>query len=350
MIRFEPRTGAPLALRFAAQAGAIAAALALAAIPLALAGAPLARAFALMAEGAVGSAFALTETLTRATPLMFTGLAAAVAFRARLYNIGAEGQLYIGALAAVAVGAGAIEAPTYLLLPLVLFAAALAGALLMLGPTLLRTRLGVDEVVTTLLLNFVVLLFVQMMLEGPLKDSMGGGWPQSAPILPEGTLPPLFERMRLHVGFIIALVAAVIVHVLVARTVLGLEIRAVGENAAAARHAGIGVTRVMVIAGLASGALAGLAGASEVAGLKGYLTSDMSRGFGYAGIVVAMIAGLDALAVVPAAIFIAGVFVGADTMGRAIGVSNYIADLIVALALLCVLVSGLLVRFHIRFR
>ena len=119
---------------------------------------------------------------------------------------------------------------------------------------------------------------------------------------------------------------------------------------AAARYAGISVTRVMVIAGVLSGALAGLAGASEVAGLKGYLTADMSRGFGYAGIVVAMIAGLDALAVVPAAIFIAGIFVGADTMGRTLGVSNYIADLIVALALLCVLVSGLFVRFHIRLR
>jgi ABC-type uncharacterized transport system permease subunit len=350
MIRFEPRTRAPLALRLGTQVGAVAAALALAAIPLAIAGAPQLRAFGLMAQGAAGSIFAITETLTRATPLIFTGLAAAVAFRAKLYNIGGEGQLYMGALAAVAIGTGAVIAPPYILIPLVLLAAAVAGALMMLGPTLLRVRLGVDEVVTTLLLNFVVLLFMQMMLEGPLKDSMGGGWPQSEPIVPEGSLPPLFERMRLHAGFIVALLASLATYVLIARTVLGLEIRAVGENAAAARFAGIGVTRVMVIVGALSGALAGLAGASEVAGLKGYLTSDMSRGFGYAGIVVAMIAGLDALAVVPAAIFIAGVFVGADTMSRAIGVSNYIADLIVALALLCVLVGGLFVRFRIRLR
>lgn len=350
MIRFEPRTRVPLVLRCGTQVGAIVAALALAAIPLALAGAPLFRAFGLMAQGAAGSVFALTETLTRATPLIFTGLAAAVAFRAKLYNIGGEGQLYIGALAAVAIGTGAITAPPYVLVPLVLLAGAVAGALLMLGPTLLRVRLGVDEVVTTLLLNFVVLLFVQMMLEGPLKDSMGGGWPQSEPILPEGSLPPLFERMRLHAGFIVALVASLAMYVLISRTVLGLEVRAVGENTPAARYAGISVTRVMVIAGALSGALAGLAGASEVAGLKGYLTADMSRGFGYAGIVVAMIAGLDALAVVPAAIFIAGIFVGADTMGRALGVSNYIADLIVSLSLLCVLVSGLFARFHIRLR
>ena len=164
-----------------------------------------------MAQGAAGSVFALTETLTRATPLIFTGLAAAVAFRAKLYNIGAEGQLYMGALAAVAIGTGAIDGAALLLIPLVLLAGALAGALMMLGPTLLRVRLGVDEVVTTLLLNFVVLLFVQMMLEGPLKDSMGGGWPQSEPILPEGSLPPLFERMRLHAGFIVALIASLAV-------------------------------------------------------------------------------------------------------------------------------------------
>ena len=137
-------------------------------------GTPLARAVPLLLSGAAGSLFAVTETLTRATPLIFTGLAAAVAFRARLWNIGAEGQLYAGALAAVAVGGGAIEAPAYVLLPLVhACRVALPARVLLLGPVLLKTRLAVDEVVTTLLLNFVVLLFVQMMLEGPMKDPMG---------------------------------------------------------------------------------------------------------------------------------------------------------------------------------
>ena len=154
-----------------------------------------------MLEGAGGTLFAATETLTRATPLIFTGLAAAIAFRARLFNIGAEGQLYAGALATVAIGAGAIQGPPQLLVPLVLVAAAVAGAALMLLPTFLKVRLGVDEVVTTLLLNFVVLLFVQMMLEGALKDPMGGGWPQSEPVLDEAVLPPLVERMRLHAGW-----------------------------------------------------------------------------------------------------------------------------------------------------
>jgi general nucleoside transport system permease protein len=348
MIRFEPRASTPVALVVAVRAAALAAAFALAAIPLAAAGAPVGRAFWLMLEGAGGTLFAATETLTRATPLILTGLAAAVAFRARLFNIGAEGQLYAGALATVAVGSGAVQGSPWLLIPLVLMAAAAAGAALMLGPTLLKVRLGVDEVVTTLLLNFVVLLFVQMMLEGPLKDPMGGGWPQSAPVLDEAMLPPLVERMRLHAGLLIAIVACIAAHILMAQTAIGLRIRAVGENATAAAYAGIPMLRTMLVVGALSGGLAGLAGASEVAGLKGYLTADLSRGFGYAGIVVAMVAGLQPLAVIPSAILVAGVFVGADTMSRTVGVSNYIADLIVALALLCVLVSGLFVRFRVR--
>jgi general nucleoside transport system permease protein len=350
MIRLEAR-GRPTALvSAAAPLGAVLAALALATLPLLAAGAPIGPAFALMAAGAAGSMFALTETLTRATPLILTGLAAAVAFRARLYNVGAEGQLYAGALAAVMIGSGAINAPPAVLVPLILLASALAGALLMLGPTLLKAKLGVDEVVTTLLLNFIVLLFVQMMLEGPLKDPMGGGWPQSEPILDAGILPPLVERMRLHTGLILGVGLCVVTHIVMARTVLGLKIRAVGDNASAAQYAGISVTGVIVMVGCLSGALAGLAGASEVSGLKGYLTADLSRGFGYAGIVVAMIAGLQPLLVLPAAIFIAGIFVGADTMSRTMSVSNYIADLIVAFALLSVLVSSLFVRFRLRWR
>ncbi len=347
MIRFVPRARTPVWLTVAVSIGAGIAALLLTTIPLALSGAPVLRAFALMAQGAAGSGFALAETLTRATPLIFTGLAAAVAFRARLWNIGAEGQLYAGALAAVALGAGAIEAPAYVLLPLVLLGAALAGAALLLVPVLFKTRFGADEVVVTLLLNFVVLLVVQMMLEGPMKDEMALGWPQSAPLLDEATLPRLFAGLRLHAGLVLAVVAAALLHVFIGRTVWGLRLRAVGENARAARYAGIPVGASMALVGLLSGGLAGLAGACEVAGLKGYLTADLSPGFGYAGIVVATLANLSPLGVVPAAIFIAGVFVGADSMSRAIGVSNYLADLVVALALLSVLVGGLLTRFRI---
>lgn len=349
MIRFEPRGPSSVSRMLGVSIAAAVAALVLAAIPMAFAGLSVFEAYSLMAKGAFGSLFAFTEMLTRATPLILTGLAAAVAFRAKLWNIGAEGQLYAGALAAVAVGTGVISAPPYLLIPMVIVAGALAGGLVMLGPTLLKTRLGVDEVVTTLLLNFIILLFVQMMLEGPMKDPMGMGWPQSEPILDEAALPKLMDRMRIHWGLVIALVSSLGVYFLLKRTVWGFEIRAVGENAAAARHAGIPVTATFIRVGLLSGALAGLAGVGEVAGLKGYLTADLSPGFGYSGIVVAMLAGLSPAGVVLAALFIASIFVGADSMSRATGVSNYLADLIVAMALLCVLVSGLFLRFKIRF-
>ncbi len=254
-----------------------------------------------------------------------------------------------GALAATAVGTGLITLPPILMIPLVCLAGAAAGALALLGPALLKAKLSVDEVVTTLLLNFIILLFVQMMLEGPMKDPMGMGWPQTQPIIDEGVLPRLVAQMRLHAGIVIALVAALFVHVLMTRTVVGFEMRAVGGNASAARFSGIPVTATLVKTALLSGALAGLAGVSEVAGLKGYLTSDLSPGFGYSGIVVAMLAALNPLAVVPSAIFIAGVFVGADTMSRTLGISNYFADLVVALALLCVLIGSLFTRYRLRF-
>lgn len=349
MIRFEPRPAASRAIRVVAPVAAAVAALLLAAVPLAFAGAPIGTAYGLMIKGAFGSVFAFTETLTRTTPLILTGLAAVVAFRARLWNIGAEGQLYAGALAAVAVGSGAVAAPPAVMIPLVLVAGFAAGALLMLGPALLKLRYGADEVVTTLLLNFVVILFVQMMLEGPLQDPMSMGWPQSAPIVDEAMLPPLVERMRLHAGLLIGLVAAVVVHVLFRMTVWGYEIRAVGENVSAARYAGIPVFGTFVRVALISGGLAGLAGVGEVAGLKGYLTSDLSPGFGYAGIVVAMLASLSPLGAVLAAFFVASVFVGADFMSRSIGVSSYLADLVVALSLLCVLIGGFVARYRVRW-
>ncbi len=348
MIRFEPRENVSRLNSVAMRVAAGLIALALAAIPISAAGAPVLEAYGLMLKGAAGSLFAASEMLTRATPLILTGLAAAIAFRARLWNIGLEGQLYAGALGAVAVGTGAVSGPPMLMVPLVLLAGALAGALVMLGPTLLKVRFGADEVVTTLLLNFVIILFVQMMLEGAFKDPMGMGWPQSEPMVEEAVFTKLIPRMRLHAGLLMALVAALVLHVAMARTTFGFRVRASGENAAAANYAGIPVTATLIKVGLISGALAGLAGVGEVAGLKGYLTADISPGFGYAGIVVAMLAGLSPLGVVISAIFIAGVFVGADSMSRALGVSSYLADLVVAMALLCVLISSFLARYRIR--
>ena len=318
------------------------------------AGAGVAQTYGLLLRGGFGSVFALSETFTRAIPLMLTGLAAAVAFRARLFNIGAEGQLYVGALAAVAVGGlhggTGFDLPAPLLFGLMLLAAALAGALLLLGPALLKARLGVDEVVTTLLLNFIVLLLVSLMLDGPMKDPTAMGWPQSVALMGELELSKLVAQTRVHSGLLIAAALAVAVWVLMKYTVIGFDIRAVGANARAAAFAGVPVTRTVVLVALLSGALAGLAGAIEVAGRTSYLTLDMSPGYGYSGIVIAMLAGLHPLGVVAASVFVAGVLVGADSMSRAIGVPTYIADVIVAASLISVLVATLLTQYRVRWK
>lgn len=350
MIRVTPRADTSRGFAALVPIASALVALALAAIPLALAGAPIFEAYAQMAIGVFGSVFSFTEMLTRATPLVLTGLAAAVAFRARLWNIGGEGQFYLGAMAAVWIGTGMVDGPPILMIPLVLLAGAIAGGLGMLGPAILKTRFGADEVVTSLLLNFIILIFVQMMLEGPLKDPMGLGWPQSEPVIDAAVLPQLMDRMRLHAGFILALVTAVVAYIVMAFTVWGFRVRAVGENPAAARHAGIGVNRTLLAVAFASGALAGLAGVGEVAGLKGYLTADLSPGYGYAGIVVAMLAGLSPLGVVIASIYVASVFVGADSMSRAMGVSSFLADLVVSLSLICVLIGGFFARFKLEWK
>ncbi len=347
MLRIEPREAPSRWWTLGVPVISALLALLLAAIPLAAAGANIVEAYKQMFNGIFGSVFAFTEMLTRATPLIFTGLAATMAFRAKLWNIGAEGQLYLGAMAAVTVGTGLIDAPSFILIPIILLAGAAGGAAGMAGPAYLKVRFGADEVVTTLLLNFIILIFLQMMLEGPLQDPMGMGWPQSEPIVDNGILPQLVPRMRLHSGLIIALVAAAIAHVMLSKSVWGFKLRAVGENAAAAFHAGIGVRRTLMSAAIVSGALAGLAGVSEVAGLRGYLTTDLSPGFGYTGIVVAMLAGLSPIGVVISAVFIASIFVGADTMSRAIGVSSYLSDLVVALSLICVLIGGFIAKYRI---
>jgi simple sugar transport system permease protein len=307
-----------------------------------------------MFAGAFGSVFALAETLTRATPLMLTGLAAAVAFRARLYNIGAEGQLYAGAIAAVMVGGlhggASLAVPTALLFAATMAAAALSGALLLIGPALLKSRLGVDEVVTTLLANFIVLLAVSALLDGPMKDPLAMGWPQSVAIDPELELGRLIERTRLHTGLLAAIASAALLWALLRFTVWGFDIRATGANARAAAFAGVPVGWTVVRVAALSGGLAGLAGAIEVAGRTGYVTLDMSPGYGYGGIVVAMLAGLHPLGVIAASVFVAGVLVGADSMSRAIGVPTYLADVMVAVALLAVLVAGLFARWRLRWR
>lgn len=348
-MRLERRASIPIGLAIAAPLVAVIAALAIAGVLIAAAGVNPLDAYARMLTGAFGSRLSITETLTRTTPLILTGLAAAVAFRARLWNIGGEGQFYLGALTVAALGsAGGLGLPGPCATIVLMIAAAFAGAVLLLGPILLRLRFGVDEVVTTLLLNFIVLLFVSMMIEGPLKDPMAFGWPQSMAVDPGAMLAKLVPRTRLHIGLVIAIALAALVWVMQARTVFGMTTRAAGLNPTAATFAGISLPRTLIAVACLSGALAGLAGAIEVMGLKGYVTTDLSPGYGYSGIVVAMLAGLHPIGVVAAALFVAVIFVGADAMSRALGVPTFIADVIVAISLLTMLVSLLFVSYRVR--
>jgi len=346
----EPRASVSLLRASLAPVWAILASLALCSVLILWAGVSIPTAYASLFQGAFGSAFAINETLTRSIPLIFTGLAASVAFRAKFYNIGAEGQLYAGALAATIFGTGLVTLPPVLMIPFLMIAGALAGGLLLIVPVLLKTHMKVDEVVTTLLLNFVVLLMVSYLIEGPWKDPMSLGWPQAASIVDEGVLPTLLAKGRLHLGLIIAFAMAVLMWAMMRFTVLGYEIRAVGYNPRAAEFSGIKVNRTVIITALISGGLAGMAGVSETAGLKGYLTLDLSPGFGYTGIAVAMLAQLNPVAVIPAAIFLSAVYVGSDAMSRAVNIPTYIADVLVGLSVLAVLCSVMFSQYKIRWR
>ena len=346
-MRLEPIDKPSLARSLLPPVTALGATVAIASFLAMLAGANPFSVFGLILNGAFGSKFAILETLNRATPLIFTGLAVAVAFRAKFWNIGAEAQLYAGALLTVLLGTGLLPWPSIAIIPTLALFSILAGAILLLVPALLKTRFGVDEVVTTLLFNFIFLLFVSMLLEGPLKDPMGMGWPKSARLLPEARLPRLVDGLRLHWGFGLAILSAISVWVVQSRMTLGYEMRAVGLNRQAAAFAGIPVNLVLVKTALLSGGLAALAGFSEVAGLKGSLTLDLSPGFGYTGIIVAMLALLHPLGVIFAALFVAGIFVGADSMSRAADVPTYLADIMLATALLLMVIAIMLTRFRI---
>lgn len=347
-MQFERRPHIPLLLAVLAPIGAVLAALLLCTPLITWTGASVFQAYGTLLQGSLGSRFALSETLSRATPLMFTGLAVAVAFRSRFWNIGAEGQFYAGAIATTLVGTGWITLPPWLMLPLIFLASFLMGGLLLLLSALLKTRIHVDEVVTTLLLNFVVLLGVSYLVEGPLKDPTALGWPQGVAVMAEATLPRLLGRT--HLGLGIAVLCAIGIWGLNDRSILGYRMKAIGANFQASQFAGIPVNRVILATALLSGGLAGMGGASEVAGLKGYLSLDLSPGFGYTGIIVAMLAQLHPVGVIAAAWFVAAIYVGADAMSRAANLPTYLADVMVSASLLCMLVSILLTQYRWRWK
>ncbi|MGB8315831.1 MAG: ABC transporter permease, partial [Aestuariivirga sp.] len=312
-----------------------------------LAGASIIESYAIMATAAFGDLYSITETLVRAAPMIFTGLAVALAFRAKFWNIGAEGQLLAGAVASCAIGA--VEMPGPLGMLAMAIAGAIAGGLTALVPALLRVKLRVDDVVSSLLLNSVIFYALMGLIEGPWKDSLSG-YPISPPIQDSAIFPVFLEGTRLHLGVLVALLMAPVIWFLVSRTVLGFSIRVTGENPEAARYAGINIDRVLVSTALLSGGLAGLAGVCQVGGVHYQVMSEISPGYGYSGIVIAMLARLNPLGVVPAAIFLSAVMTGADAMSRATGVPAFLSNVIQGTALLSMLVALLFMNYRLRLQ
>src|SRR5215475_11935443 len=283
-----------------AVAVALVAALALGtALLLAATGFDVGRAFAALVRGALGSWYAVgSGTLIRATPLILTGLAVAVAFRAGVFNIGAEGQFLVGAVAQAAVALTLHALPTVVLLPATLVAGAIAGACWAWIAAVLRARFHVLEVISTIMLNFVALYLVSYLVRGPLQEPTRI-YPQTETFAAAAQLPRFGPTTRLHVGFAIACVACIVTWWALRYTAAGFRARVAGANADAASSAGgIDVRRVTTRAFVLSGALAGLAGAVEVSGVTYALYENISPGYGYTAIAVALLARLDAAAVI----------------------------------------------------
>jgi general nucleoside transport system permease protein len=344
-VRLERRQETPVHVQVVLPILAVIAALLICSLLVALSGTNVLEAYKLLFLSTFETTDDLLDTLVKASPLLFTGLAVAVAFRAKFWNIGAEGQLLVGACAAAWIGERS-WLPGFSLVPLMIVGAAVAGGLWALLPALLKVKLKVDDVVTTLLLNSIVLYGVMALLEGPWKDPKSG-YPNSPVIRPAAEYP-ILASYQLHLGVVLSVVAALIVWWMMKRTTLGFSIRAVGENPNAAGYAGMSVGRVILIAALISGALAGLAGAGEIGGVRFRVTSDLSSGYGYAGIVVATLGELNPLGVIPAAVFFAVLFNGAGTMARTTGVPIYLADVIQGVALLTMVAGRLFTAYRFR--
>jgi ABC-type uncharacterized transport system permease subunit len=325
---------------------ALVATVALAAGTLTLGGFDPGEALGALVQGSMGSpSVFLSITLVRAVPLILTGLAVAIAFRAGIWNIGAEGQLYAGAVAGTAVGLALPEAATaWVVIPAVMMAGAVAGAAWVLVPAWLKLRSGVSEVITTILMNFVAIHLAGWLVHGPMQEPRGV-FPQSEAVSEAARLPLLVGGTRLHLGFALAIVMAVALWAFLRFTVAGFQVRAVGANPEAARVAGrLRSRRTLLWVFLASGALAGLAGAVEVSGVTYSLYENLSPGYGYTAIAVALLAGLSPLGVLFTGTLFGALEGGAGAMQRVADVPAGWVGTVVALTILSVVAVERLLR------
>jgi general nucleoside transport system permease protein len=315
---------------------ALALTLALAAMALGALGANPASTFTALAGGAFGNWLAATDTLVKATPLVFTGLAVSVAFAGALWNIGAEGQLLAGALAATACAIHLADWPRPLALAVVLGAGALAGAAWGALSGWLRARYAVSEVISTIMLNFIAIQLVSWAVHGPLIET-SRSYPVSPPIPPSACLYRFLAPSRLNAGIIVALALAPACYVWLFHTNSGFELRALGKNPRAAVFFGIPMARITVLTMALSGALAGLGGAVQVSAITHRLFERFSPGWGYEAIAVALVARLNPLAVLPSALFFGALDNGAQAIQRAQGVSPVLVQAIEGLVIFVLL-------------
>ncbi len=321
----------------------VVAAFAIGAILIALIGRDPVHAYWSLFEASLGSTNGLAETAIRTVPLALCGIGIALAFRAGVFNVGAEGQLFIGGIAAAWMGLQLSGQPQWLVLPAMGLAAALAGALWSGIAGVLKLKLRADELITTIMLNYVAIYFVGYLLHGPLQEP-GSPLARTARLATEARLPTILEGTRLHAGLLIVIVIAILAQVFLWRSVAGFKLRAVGHNQRAAENTGMNVKAALWTGFLICGALAGLAGFSEVAGVQRRMIENLSPGFGYTAIIVALLGQTNPLGVLAAAVLFAALQIGSTTMESAAGVPSALTTVIQALVVLLLLAQNALPR------
>ncbi len=312
-------------------------------------GGDIVKAFSAFYKGIIGSFYHFTEVLVRATPLILAGLGVAAAFQVRFFNIGAEGQLYMGAAAAAWVGLYFPPMPLYLHLGLAMLAGFLFGGVWAVIPGVLKSQFKIPEVINTIMFNYIAINLVGILVRTLMADP-DSPLPMS-PRLPDALhMPLLAEPTRLHAGFVVALACAVLLYLFLYKTVWGFELRSVGINPRACTCAGISVKKNIVVSSLISGGLAGFAGGSEILGVHGRLMEGISAEFGYIAIIVALLGKNHPLGVVLAGLGIAALQIGAATMQRRAGIPASISLIIMGLLVILILSKQYLMKYLIKDR
>jgi general nucleoside transport system permease protein len=286
----------------------------------------------------VGSTFAIENSLLEAVPITLAALGVALALRAGLFNLGGEGQIYVGALAGVSVALAGSALPVWALLPSVLVAGFAGGAAWGALPGLLRARLGLSEIITTIMLNFIAFWIVAYLVRGPIQDPKGVGYPYTSEVVTAARLP--IVSATVPVGILIAAAVAAAVWIVLERTGLGLDIKAIGEGEPAARFGGVHIRTRIVVAMASAGALAGLAGVCELSGRQYRLSDTFSPGWGFQAVAVALIGRGTALGTLAAGLFFGALSNGVSGLEATAGVPSAVGQLIEGIAVLFLIVAN----------